>query len=494
VEYAGTVFGIAESPIERGLIWAGTNDGLLHITRDGGETWTDVTENLPGLPEWIAVRSVAPSRFEAGTAYVAADGHQVNIRDPYVYRTRDYGQTWEKITDGIPPSMLSFTKVIAEDPVREGLLYLGTENAIYVSFDAGDQWRPLQNDLPHAPVSGIVIQEHFNDLVIGTYGRGFWILDDLSPLQQLTSEVMALPAHLFEPRAAYRFREITRPSTPYDDPTTGENPQYGASINYWLASPASERPTITIENGAGEVVRNLTGTNNAGVNRIHWDLLDEPNDAVMLLTGYKYAPHLRVPPEGRPAPGASQISILMPPGTYTVRLSVDGQEFTRSLTVLKDPNTAGSEADIADQVAFLEAIREEAVVAGEAVERVEVFRVQVQTLIRFTEDEEVKAAAESLDRKLEELQMNMVDLRLTGQGQDGVRFEAKLLQKFGYLTRGVSVVDFPPTDQDLEVLESLRRQLADHLRALTGLENGDLAALNRLLEERGVPPIGYGGG
>ena len=190
VEYAGVVFGIAESRVERGLIWAGTNDGLLHLTRDGGATWTNVTDKLPDLPEWGSVRSIAPSRYAAGTAYVAIDFHQVNGRDPYVYRTRDYGESWDKITDGIPISALSYTKVIAEDPVRQGLLYLGTENAIYVSFNDGDRWQPLQMNLPHAPVSGIVIQEHFNDLVISTYGRGFWILDDLTPLQKLTSDVV----------------------------------------------------------------------------------------------------------------------------------------------------------------------------------------------------------------------------------------------------------------------------------------------------------------
>jgi photosystem II stability/assembly factor-like uncharacterized protein len=205
VEYAGTIFGIAESTIGPGVIWAGTNDGLLHITRDGGDTWTNLTQNIPDLPEWLAVRSIAPSRFDAGTAYVAMDGHQVNIRDPHVYRTRDFGASWEKITEGIPHSMLSYTKVVAEDPVRPGLLYLGTENAIYVSFDEGDHWQPLQNNLPHAPVSGIVVQEHFGDLVISTYGRGFWILDDLSALRQLTPEVMASASHLFRPRDSYRF-------------------------------------------------------------------------------------------------------------------------------------------------------------------------------------------------------------------------------------------------------------------------------------------------
>ncbi len=180
------------------------------------------------------MRSIAPSRYDAGTAFLTVDFHQMNNRDPFVYRTTDYGATWKLIVNGIPKSMLSYAKVIYEDPVRRGMLYLGTENAIYVTFDAGDTWQPLQNDLPHAPVSGIVVQEHFNDLVISTYGRGFWIMDDITALRAMTPEVLNADAHLFPLRPAYRFRGITAPSSTYDDPTTGENPQYGASINYYV--------------------------------------------------------------------------------------------------------------------------------------------------------------------------------------------------------------------------------------------------------------------
>ena len=486
VEYAGVVFGIAESPIEAGLIWAGTNDGRVHVTRDNGANWTDVTGNVDGLPEWIAVRSIAASRYDAGTAYIAADGHQVNIRDPHVYRTRDFGASWEKITDGIPPSMLSYTKVIAEDPVRPGLLYVGTENAIYVSFNDGDEWQPLQNNLPAAPVSGIVIQEHFNDLVVGTYGRGFWILDDLSPVQQMTPEVMASASHLFAPRDAYRFRPITPPSIPYDDPTIGENPEYGASLNYWLASAASETPTIEILDGAGMVVRTLEGTNEAGVNRIHWDLRDEPNEPVRMLTPPRYAEHLAVGEEGREAPGGRQISILMPPGRYTVRLTVDGAMHEQPLTVLKDPHSAGTEAEIAAQVAFIRDVREDVVRAGEAVERVEAMRVQLGTLARFVEDEDVAVSVEDLRQKLVDLQETMVDLRLTGQGQDGVRFEARLLQKLGYVIGGLSVADFAPTDQEMEVKVLLREALEEHLAELEALVRTDVAALNEMLRGLGM--------
>ena len=457
VEYAGVVFGISESPIEPGLIWAGTNDGLLHVTRDNGGTWTNVTGNMPGLPEWLAVRSIAASRYDAGTAYVAIDGHQMNVRDPYIYRTRDYGESFEKITDGIPPSMLSYTKIIVEDTKRQGLLYVGTENAIYVSFDDGDNWQPLQNNLPAAPVSGIVIQEHFNDLVVGTYGRGFWIFDDLAPLQQLTPEVMASGSHLFAPRDAYRFRPITPPSVPYDDPTVGRDPEYGAYINYWLAAAASETPTVEIVDGMGAVVRTLDGSNDAGVNRIHWDLRDEPNGPISLYTRPMYAEHIAVGEEGRPAGGA-QISILMPPGQYTVRLNVDGESHEQPLTVIKDPHSAGSEADIAQQIAFLKDVRADVVAAGEAVHRVEALRVQLQTMARFAEDETLSGAISDLEGKLEELQGTLVDLRQTGQGQDAVRFAARLLSKLGYLTNALSVADFPPTDQEMEVKGILHEQ------------------------------------
>ena len=458
VEYAGVVFGISESPIEPGLIWAGTNDGLLHVTRDNGGTWTNVTGNMPDLPEWLAVRSIAASRYDAGTAYVAIDGHQMNVRDPYIYRTRDYGESFEKITDGIPPSMLSYTKIIVEDPKRQGLLYAGTENAIYVSFDDGDSWQPLQNNLPAAPVSGIVVQEHFNDLVVGTYGRGFWIFDDLAPLQQLTPEVMASGSHLFAPRDAYRFRPITPPSVPYDDPTVGRDPEYGAYINYWLAAAASETPTVEIVDGMGAVVRTIDGTNSEGVNRIHWDLRDEPNGPISLYTRPMYAEHIAVGEEGRPAGGA-QISILMPPGQYTVRLNVDGESHEQPLTVIKDPHSAGSEADIAQQIAFLKDVRADVVAAGEAVHRVEALRVQLQTMARFAEDETLSGAISDLEGKLEELQGTLVDLRQTGQGQDAVRFAARLLSKLGYLTNALSVADFPPTDQEMEVKGILNEQL-----------------------------------
>ena len=351
VEYAGVVFAIAESPLKPGLLWAGTNDGLVHVSQDGGATWTNVTANIAGLPPWGTVSNIEPSRFDTGTAYITVDFHQVNGRDPHVYKTTDYGRTWRKIVNGIPVSPLSYAHVVREDPVRRGLLYLGTENALYVSFNDGELWQPLQTNLPHAPVYWLTVQEHFKDLVVATYGRGFWILDDITPLQQLTPEVMASNAYLFPPRVAYRFRSVPGQAATANDPTVGQNPPYGASINYWLKAVPQGRVTLTILDRQGNTVRTLTGSANAGINRVYWDLRNEPTLEARMRVKPLYADWVEVPPEGRPAPGVGRFSVLMPPGMYTVRLSVGGQEFTQPLEVRADPNTDSNPQEIKIQAA-----------------------------------------------------------------------------------------------------------------------------------------------
>ncbi len=485
VEYAGVVYGIAESPRERGVIWAGTNDGLVQLTRDGGKTWTNVTKNLPNLPAWGSVRSIAPSRYDAGTAYLTVDFHQVNNRDPFIYRTTDYGQTWKLIVNGIPKSMLSYAKVIYEDPVRRGMLYVGTENAIYISFDAGDTWQPLQNDLPHAPVSGIVVQEHFNDLVISTYGRGFWIMDDITPLRALTPEVLGADAHLFPLRPAYRFRGITAPSTPYDDPTVGENPQYGASINYYLKQAVPAGGTLSISNGRGEVVRTMNVPGGAGVNRVHWDLRQTPSKQVQLRTNPMYGHELPLNAEGwrAAAGGAGAQSLLSPPGSYTVKLSIAGRDFTQPLTVLKDPHSGGTEADIQAQMTVLTDLRGGMNTIVDAINQLEYVRAQVQTMMRTLPAGDVRQAATELNEKLSELEMNLIELRLTG-GQDGVRYAAKLLSRFNYLANGISSSDYRPTDQHLETGKLLQERLKGHVTALGTLMEGDVARFNDMLRRQ----------
>jgi len=489
VEYAGVVYGIAESPITKGTIWVGTNDGQVQLTRDNGATWTNLTRNIIGLPVWGSVRSIAASRYDAATAYLTVDFHQMNNRDPFIYRTTDYGRTWKLIVNGIPKSNLSYARMILEDPVRRGLLYAGTENAIYVSFDAGDTWQPLQNDLPRAPVSGIVVQEHFSDLVISTYGRGFWIMDDITPLRNVTPAVLASEVALLPIRDAYRFRPITAPSTTYDDPTTGENPRYGASINYWLKSPVTGGVQAAILDDKGAVIRTITGTNVAGVNRIYWDLRHEPTTEVRLLTSPMYADHIVPGPQGRAAPGTSRLSILAAPGKYSVRITAGAVEQSQPLLVRKDPNSGATEAEIAEQNRAMVAIGRDLNAAADAVQRVESARVQLDGIIRAVDDSTVRRAARTLAQQLVALEMNLVDLRQTGQGQDGVRFGSKLIAKLGYLANGMSASDHKPTDQHGEVQVLLNTELRAQLSALDALLNKELAAFNELLKQRGVPNV-----
>jgi photosystem II stability/assembly factor-like uncharacterized protein len=490
VEYGFTVMAIAESRLERGLIWAGTNDGQVQLTRDNGKTWTNVTKNIPNLPASGTVRNIEPSRYDAATAYLTVDLHQENNRDPWVYKTTDYGKTWRAITNGIPKSMLSYTHWLTEDPLRRGLLYLGTENAIYVSFDDGEHWLSLQLNLPHAPVYGIVVQEHFNDLVVATYGRGFWILDDITPLQHLTPQVLGSDAHLFPPRPAYRFRAIGRPGPRHErdapEHAIGENPPYGAAINYYLKAAPSGNVTITILDQKGQVVRTLQGTKNAGINRVYWDLHYEPTKQLRLRTSPLYAPEVQVGPEGwRPATGqnAGRLSILAAPGTYTVQLSVGGRQSNHKVEVRKDPHSGGGEGDIQQQMKVLFELRRDLDQAADLVNQVELVRSQIYNLARILDDTAIKKAGDDLDKKLIQVEENLIELRLTGG------LGVKLIGKLNHLANGLMSSDFKPTDQQLEVQRLQEERLRSYQSQFDGLLSDDLAAFNDLLRKRNVSNI-----
>jgi len=486
VEYFSVIFAIAESPKEKGLIWVGTNDGLVQLTRDGGKNWTNVTKNIPDLPKWGTVSNIEPSRYEPGAAYITVDFHQVNNRDPFIYKTKDYGKTWKAITNGIPRSMLSYAHCIREDPVRAGLLYVGTENGLYVSFDDGEKWEPLQSNLPHAPVYWMVVQEHFNDLVIATYGRGFWILDDLTPVQQMNQTVRDSTAHLFPPRPTYRFRPGTAPVTISDDPSAGQNPPYGAAISYYLKSVPAGDVRIRIEDAKGQTVRTIKGTKSAGLNRITWNLEGEQTTEVRMRTSPAYAPEIKVGQDGtRNAPGAPRMSILLPPGTYTVKLSAGGSEQSQPLIVKKDPNSGGTEADINSQTTMMLELRNDLESGSQMVNQIELIRSQLLQLTATS----VRPAADDLDKKLIDIEEELIQRKLTGQGQDAVRWPPKLLTKINYLASGLASGDFGPTKQQREVQALLKQQLAALRQRLDDVLNRDLTAFNKLLADNNLKTI-----
>jgi photosystem II stability/assembly factor-like uncharacterized protein len=492
VEYAGVVFAIAESPIEKGTIWAGTNDGRVHLTRNAGGAWTDVTANIPGLPPWGTVSNIEPSRFDAGSAYLTFDLHQVNNRDPFVYRTNDYGKTWKSIGAGVPRSPLSYAHSVREDPVKRGLLYLGVENGLYVSFDDGASWKPLQNNLPHAPVHWIAVQENFNDLVVATYGRGFWILDDITPLRELTPDVLAKNTHLMKPRSAYRFVLITEPMMDVDDQTQGVNPPYGASLNYYLKAATEGEVKLEIKDAGSRIVRTVDGTKEAGINRVWWDLTYEPSTEIKLRTKPRYAPWVKMGDDGtRPYPGfGGRVRVLVPPGTYSVTLKAGGEESTQSVEVRKDPNSEGTPADIDTQVARLLQIRDDMNSVVEMVHKLEWTRKQLYDLEDVHgADEAIGKAIDELDGKLLDAEENLVETRLTGRGQDALRWPSRLVFKLAHLANGIATADFAPTTQQVAVHEMFQRQIAELRQRVESLLSTDLAAFNSMLKDRGIAHV-----
>jgi hypothetical protein len=387
--------------------------------------------------------------------------------------------------------------------VKRGMLYLGTENALYLSLDDGQHWLPLQAGLPHAPVHWLTIQEHFNDLVVGTYGRGFWILDDITPLRQLTPQVVAADAFLFTPRPAYRFRPITEPMTMPDDATEGKNPPEGADITFWLKSPLpkdsddqvkDDAVQVVVSDGGGRIVRTLKAGKRAepGINRVWWDLRYDPTTDVTLRTSPLYAPEFKGGADGtRKLPAGGPLSVLAPPGTYTVKLVVNGQEFAQALTVRKDPNTAGSEGDIQAQTKAMLEIRDTMNDVVRLINQAESIRAQLAQLKAVVggDDEAGKAvrmSADDLDTAIVAVESRLFNMTATGRGQDMLRMPNQLIEKLSHVADVVSLADFPPTDQALEVMNQLTKQVRGYQDQMKQMVDIKVAAFNKALRDRGM--------
>jgi photosystem II stability/assembly factor-like uncharacterized protein len=492
VEYCCVIYSFDESPAQQGVFYAGSNDGKMHVSRDDGSTWQDVTGNLPDWPVDGVVRGIDASRWDPGKAYIAVEAHQVGDFAPHVYRTEDYGESWTKITNGIEDHVLSFARSIQEDPVRPGLVFLGTENRVYVSFDDGDSWQPLINNMPPAPMYGIVIQEHFNDLVVGTYGRGFWIMDDITPLQQLTDDVRQTSAHMFDPRDAYRFNPRTAPAAQTIDMSQGENPPNAAFLNYWIGDAFAGAPaSVVVTNDVGTVVRTIDAPTEPGINRVFWNFMGEQSTPIERRVPPLYAEWVDYGPERVRVQNG--MALRHPPGTYTVTLQVGGEEFSSELTVLQDPSAEGSIEDIRAQLALLEELRNDYDAAADALNRLEWVRRQLYDLVDVLESqggaEDLVEGAGTLDESLIAIEEELIQLRTTGTGQDGVRYPAKVVGKLRHLSNGVGTADFRPTDQHGEVHVILRNILMDARADLDALLAGDVAAFNQLLRDRGLNPL-----
>ena len=494
VDYGTALYALAESPLVEGLIWAGSNDGLVHVTRDGGDTWANVTKNIPNLPTLGTVTNIEPSRYRAGKAYITVDFHQVNLRDPHVYKTEDYGESWTQITNGVPHSMLSYAQIIREDPVREGMLFLGTENTVYISFNDGEEWMLLRNNLPPAPVRWLTVQEHFSDLVLGTYGRGFWILDDITPLRQLNSDVLASNVYFFKPRPAYRFQETSLPGS--GGGQYAQDPEYGASINYYFKDPPESDVTITILDENGVEVKAFSGPKTKGINRVYWDLRHEDSPEIQLRTpplghpGITYGPdRIRYNKEGfrtLSVEGTRPNGPLAVPGLYTIQLGVGDTEWTEQLEVRKDPKSEASLEDIREQVALALKIRDRVTVLTEMGNTIEWIRKQIDDLELLVQQNESLASIgeglKELDEKCIDLEESFYPLRTTGASENLLRFPQQLFSHFNMLGNYVMTGDAKPTKSKYEVFEELSQRLARYQEQFDVLIN-EVARFNEKLKE-----------
>jgi photosystem II stability/assembly factor-like uncharacterized protein len=501
-EYGETVWAIAESTLEKGLIWAGTNDGLVHVTRDGGARWTNVTSAIPNLPPLGTISNIEPSIYDAGTAYISVDLHQVDNRDPFVYKTTDYGKTWRSISSDLPKNVFSYVHCVREDPVRKGLLYLGTENGLYVTFNDGEHWETFQNNLPHAPVDWLEVQPQFNDLIVGTYGRGIWIMDDITPLQELTRQVVDSEVTLLPPRPAYRFASRTARISAPNDQSEGRNPPYGASIHYVLKSAPAADVTVSIYDEAGQLVRTLHGSKIVGVNRLWWDLRYEPPKSILLRTTPPTDPHVWEKQEYRDArlkggfrllrvyrADDGNMGVHVAPGTYKVKLSVGARSSSQKLVVKKDPSAAGTEADIRAQVSASLAVIKDVNSIADAMNQIEWIREELENLSRFLDqnngDPSVKTATAAISKKFSDVEAKFSDPSLAES--DWKRFRNPLMLYGEYLELNFNIIrsaDFPPTEADLEVTKEFHQELEATLSQLDQLITNDLPTLNKMLDSK----------
>mgnify|MGYP000577590057 FL=1 len=461
VENVTVLFAIAESPLVKDLIWAGTMDGLLHITRDGGKSWTNVTANMPGLPKWSTMSAIEPSKYDAGTAYVAVDAHLINDRDPYIYKTTDFGKTWTKLGSDIPKSVFSYVHVVREDPVRKGMLYAGTENGLYVSLDDGAHFTEINGSLPHAPVSWLQIQGHFHDLVVATYGRGFWIADDISYLRSLSDSLLTKRAALLPLRAAYRFRKIATPTGPTNSLVGGEDPPLAATINFAISempkdSTARDSVRFRVYDASGATIRTFASAPpQRGLNRALWDLRHNGPRKAKLRTAPPGNTNVRVLDSRPLVPWdldlvGGQVGPLVAPGTYAVAMIWGRDTLRQSLEVRRDPNSEGTDADIVAQVTLALRIRDALSETVALIDESEWSRrgfEQLRSMLR----EKIKDAKEfgpspgrdpkladaeaflkdidAVEKRVIAIESKLYDITLTGAREDAFRTPNQLYEK-----------------------------------------------------------------
>ena len=498
VEYYDTVFALTESPLQKGMLWAGTDDGLIHLTRDDGKTWENVTPK--DMPEWSMVSIIDASHHDAGTAYAAIDRHKLDDFNPLIYKTHDFGKSWTRITNGIPAG--SYVRSVREDPKMKGLLYAGTETGVYFSADDGANWQSLQLNLPTSPIHDLAVKD--DDLVAATHGRSFWILDDVSPLRQANSAIAAEEFHLYQPVTAIRLHfpdEVDRKRP------VGDNPPKGAILDYYLKTKPGEKEEITIEilDAQGKRVRRLSNHKEskheqppewpdrekpvellpaeAGMNRFAWD--------------FRYDPPVQTPGafySGEPPRGP-----LVIPGAYQVKLTVKGQSQTAPLEVKLDPRLQNSvtAAEMQKQIELALKVQQDVDALHRAVNQIRELRANLQTLQKWagesSSSSEVIASARALDQKMAPVEGSLIQVKMKSS-EGNLRYPNMLNEQYASFNDLVQGVDGSPTAQQFLVFDELHSRLSTQLANWQEIERTDVPALNELMRKHGVPTMAVGTG
>jgi photosystem II stability/assembly factor-like uncharacterized protein len=490
-EYYDTIFVIAESPLQKGLIWVGSDDGLIHVTHNGGTSWDDATPKQ--MPEWGLVSMIDPSTRVARAAYLSVDRHKSDDYKPYIYKTKDFGKTWTEITHGIPEG--TYVHVVREDPKRAGLLFAGTETGMYVSFDDGAQWQPLQLNLPHAPVYDLVVKG--DDLVLATHGRSFWILDDISPLREVNAAAADSSVYLYKPAVALR-THLGHEEHPI---VAGENPPAGAVIDYYLKAepPKGEAVTLEILDGKGEVVRSYSSLKpiaytepgegglqaepkppktlpaKAGMNRFVWDLHYNQASSVPGLYVWDWKAGIQGP--------------LALPGTYQVKLTAEGKTLTAPLEVNMDPRVKTTKADLEKEFALFGQIHERLNQVDDTINQIQSVHSQLEGLEKRLGDEpsnkDLVAAAKKLDESAIEVRDSLVDVKVVTD-EDSLAFPLKIREKLAALASNLMIADTAPAKGFYDVFDELNKQAADALAKWKEVSSKDLSALNDMAQKQGV--------
>jgi photosystem II stability/assembly factor-like uncharacterized protein len=473
-EVYGTIFYVVESPHEAGTIWVGTDDGLVQVTRDGGTTWTTVTP--PGV-EKSQINAIEVSPHDKATAYVAATGYKWNDFAPHVFRTNDYGRTWKAIDAGFRPN--DFVRVVREDPVRRGLLYAGSETGAYVSFDDGSHWQSLQLNLPAVPVTDLAV--HDDDLIAATQGRAFWILDDLTPLQQMSDEAAKADVHLFRPRPALR---VDQPS---NGPGTGQNPPKGASIDFELAAAPKDKEVVTLEilDASGRAIRSFSTedrkdtpgqppasrlTVKAGMNRFAWDLRTE---------GLVPVPGI--------LPNGNMKGYLVAPGAYQVRLTARGRTLTQPFAVAPNPQFALTAADFAPQQELLAALTARIDEAARGAIRMRDARDQIEKIDGRVSDQKIKDLGKGLVEKIDAWEGQIVQPKRK-TFQDVINYRNELIDQYMFVRDAVDGNGPPVTDAlraRAGALDARWKALAATLASL----DAEIERFNTTLKDSGIMPL-----